>query len=433
MAVERHLHCGALLHFVNDPQTHKEAACEYIENGALLVEGGRVARIAPARQLRRDFPDVPLTEHGEALLTPGFVDTHIHYPQTDIIASYGESLLDWLRDHAFPAEEKFADSAHCAAVAERFLDSILSHGTTSALVFATVHPQSAECLFAAAQARQLRLIGGKVLMDINAPPELADTPGRAYDESRALIEKWHNRDRLRYAVTPRFALTCSAEQLAAAGRLLREYPDVLLHTHLAENTAELQQVGAAHPDAQHYTGVYHRHGLVCERSVFAHSIHLCDEEWRLLADRQARISFCPTSNFMLGSGLFDAARARRAGIALSLGSDVGGGSSFSLFKVMEEAYKCARLRGDFIRPTTLWYWATLGGARALHLDAHIGNFASGKEADFLVLKPAAIPTLQRRWHQVDSIEEKLLLAAVLGDERLVDSVYIMGEKVNLNR
>ncbi len=426
-SAQKIIHRGALLHFLADPQTHGTAAYEYFPDGALLIEQGRILRAAPAELLLCDMPDVPVIHHENSLILPGLVDTHVHYPQTDIIASYGESLLDWLNDYAFPAEMAFAERDHCQRIAERFIEQLLQNGTTSALVFATVHPQSVDCFFQTAQQHNLRMACGKTLMDCNAPPALCDTAASAYDDSRRLIEKWHRQGRLCYAVTPRFALTSSAAQLAAAGRLMQEYDDVLLHTHLSENLNELEAVRRLHPQAANYVEVYHQHGLVCERSLFAHSIHLSDEEWQRLAQQQARIAFCPTSNFMLGSGLFNSRCAQQHGVAVALGSDIGGGSSFSLLKVIEEAYKCARLRGDFIRPTTLWYWATLGGAHALQMDSSIGNFTAGKEADFIVLNAEKIPLLKRRLAQVKTLEEQLLLMAVLGDERLIQQVYIMGQ------
>ncbi len=430
ITMQRTLHRAAILHFLNDPYTHGDAAIQYIVDGALLIENGHVVRVAEAEILLRDCNDIPVITHDNAVLVPGFVDTHVHYPQADIIASTAHSLLDWLDTRAYPAEIAFSDSTHCSAMSAYFLDELMRHGTTSALVFATVHPQSADAFFAESARRRLRMACGKVLMDRNAPTALLDTAETAYTDSRTLIEKWHKHDRLTYAVTPRFALTSSAEQLAGAGQLLRDYSDVLLHTHLAENKSELQSVAKNHPTAKHYLDVYHQHGLVCNRSVFAHGIHLCDDEWALLSANKSAISFCPTSNFILGSGLFNATCAQQKKVAVALGSDIGGGSSFSLFRVMDEAYKCARLRGDTLSPARLWYWATLGGAQALHMDHAIGNFTQGKEADFLVLKPHSIPLLQRRFSQVQSIDEKMLLMMMLGDERLIGDVYIMGERVN---
>lgn len=428
MNIQRTIHRAAILHFLDDP--YAQSAMEYLPDGALLIENGRVVRMAPAAVLLRDCNDVEIITHDNAVLVPGFVDTHVHYPQVDIIASLAHSLLDWLDTRAFPAEIEFANVAHCQAMSAYFLDELMRHGTTSALVFATVHPQSADAFFVEAAKRSLRMACGKVLMDCNAPSALLDTATTAYNDSRALIEKWHKHDRLIYAVTPRFALTSSADQLAVAGQLLNEYTDVLLHTHLAENINELQAVAKHHPTAKHYLDVYYQHGLVCNRSVFAHGIHLCDDEWALLSNNQSRIAFCPTSNFILGSGLFNAVQAQQQKILVGLGSDVGGGNSFSLFRVMDAAYKCARLRGDTLSAASLWYWATLGGAQALHMDHAIGNFIEGKEADFLVLKPSAIPHLHKRFMQVNTIEEKLLLMIMLGDERLISDVYILGNRVN---
>lgn len=424
--MDKKIYRATILHFLHDPLTHGEAAMAFLEDGAMLVADGRVARVAPADVLLRDVSDVPVVDCRPGWIVPGFVDTHIHFPQYDIVASSGDNLLEWLEKHAFVAEMQFADVAHCQRMATLFLDELLRNGTTSALVFGTVHPQSAEAFLAEANARHLRMAAGKVLMDCNAPPPLLDTPESAYNDSRALIEKWHKKGRLTYAVTPRFAYTSSALQLKKAAALLGQYPDVLLHTHLSENAAEIEGVLQVHAPADNYVEVYHRHGLVTERSVFAHGIHLQEEEWAVLAAQRSAIAFCPCSNFVLGSGLFDAKTAGRHGVTVSLGSDVGGGTSFSLFRVMDEAFKCARLRGDYLSPSRLWYLATLGGAEALHFDGAVGNFINGKEADFLLLNPENIPIVQHRFATAKSVEEKLLLMAMLGDDRLIEEVFIMG-------
>ena len=429
---ERIAHRAALLHFIADPQTHGDTAWEYFPDGVLLVEGGRVLTVGPADALLPQIGDTPVIHHDNAMLVPGFVDTHVHFPQANIIASFGASLLEWLERYAFPAEAAFADVAHCQAMADFFLDALLANGTTSALVFATVHAESADALFRAAAMRRLRIAAGKVMMNRNAPEALLDTTESAVIDSRRLIEKWHGRERLAYAVTPRFAITSDDAQLAAAGRLLAEHAGVLLHTHLSENTDELEQVRVLFPTAKNYLDVYDRHGLVGARSVFAHAIHLDDDEWRVLTAAGAAVAFCPSSNFFLGSGLFNTVAARHACARVALGSDIGGGTSFSMLRVIDEAYKCARLRGDTVYPEQLWYWASLGGARALHWEDCIGNFAEGKEADFLVLDLAATPLIARRVKSAITLSEKLLALAVLGDDRLVRQTYILGEPCGVN-
>ncbi len=299
-------HRGRILHFLGDPAKLGDKAWEYFEDGLLWIEHGHVRALDHATYLLPQLPaDLPLEEHPQRLLLPGFVDCHVHYPQLGVIASYGTQLLDWLETHTFPAEQRFADAGYAAAQAELFLDELLRHGTTTALVFGTVHAVSAEAFFQAAQKRRLRMIAGKVLMDRNAPPALCDTAASGYAESRALIERWHGNGRLQYAVTPRFAPTSSPEQLAAAARLLDEYPGVYLHTHLSENLKEVAWVGELFPQAQDYLDVYHRAGLVGERSVFAHGIHLSERECRCLAHKNAALAHCPSSNLFIGSGLFD--------------------------------------------------------------------------------------------------------------------------------
>ncbi|MDX1604620.1 MAG: guanine deaminase, partial [Candidatus Competibacterales bacterium] len=354
---------------------------------------------------------------------------HIHYVQTDIIASHGEQLLEWLQRYTFPVERAFADPAHAAACADFFVDELLRHGTTTALVLGSVHAHSVDAVFEAAQRRRLRLIAGKVLMDRHCPEDLRDTPATGYAESRALIERWHGRDRLAYAITPRFAPTSSPAQLDQAARLAHEYPDTYIHTHLAENRAEVAWVAELFPEACSYLDVYARHGLLRERSVFAHGIHLDDDDRARMAAAGAAIAFCPTCNLFLGSGLFDLAAADAAGVRVGLGTDVGGGTTFSLLQVLNEAYTVARLQGQGLTPWRALYLATLGGARALYLDERIGSFTPGREADFLVLDPAATPLLARRTGSARSLAETLFALIMLGDDRAVAATHVLGEPV----
>ena len=423
----RRAYRAAVFHLLDDPATAGAAAWDYFEDGCVVVDNGVIAELGAWAHVSKRLNGAPVETFANGLIAPGFIDSHVHFPQLGMIGSHGAQLLDWLERYAFPAEMRFADPAVAKEGAEAFLDALLAHGTTSALVFATVHAHAADALFEAARTRNMRLITGKVLMDRNAPEALRDDAQSAYAESKALIEKWHGQGRLSYAVTPRFAHTSSPEQLAAAGKLVREHPDVHVHTHLSENRDEIAQVGRGHPGAKDYLAVYETHGLVRERSVFAHSVHLSDDEWRRMGASGAAVAFCPSSNLFLGSGLFDLAKAEANKIPVGLGTDVGGGTSLSLLETMEDAYKVCQLRGRALDPFKAFYLATLGAARALKLDSHIGNLAPGKEADFIVLDLAATPLLARRLGGVSDIGEKLFALAILGDDRAIARTYVAGE------
>jgi len=427
-----HAHRAALLHCLADPRkVGIEHSYQYFEDGLLLIEDGKVAQIGDAASLLPTLPaGVKVTEHRDALIVPGFVDTHIHYPQVDVIASYGTQLLEWLETYTFPAEACFADPEHARAQARFFLAELLRNGTTTALVFATVHPQSVDAFFAEASRLDLRMIAGKVLMDRNAPDDLRDDAASGYDESKTLIERWHGKGRLHYAVTPRFAPTSTPEQLELAGRLLGEYPGLYLHTHLSENRAEIEWVKELFPERQHYLDVYDHYRLLGARSVFAHGIHLCDDECRRLGASGSAVAFCPTSNLFLGSGLFDLARLEGHGVRVGLGTDVGGGTSFSQLQSLNEAYKVLQLQGQKLDPIKALYLATLGGARALYLDAHIGNLQPGKDADFVVLDCKATPLLARRLEQARSLKEKLFALTILGDDRAVRETFAAGRSLH---
>ena len=418
-----------ILHFIDDPATAGSAGWQYFEHGLLWVEAGRVRAVGPAETLLPVCP-APVDHYPDHLILPGFIDTHVHYPQTEMIAAFGEQLLPWLNQYTFPTEAKFADERHAAAIACVFLDELLRNGTTTALVLGTVHPTSVEVFFAEARRRGLRMIAGKVLMDRNAPPELCDTAESGYRESRALIERWHGVDRLQYAVTPRFAPTSTPQQLQRAGDLLREFPGVYLHTHLAENPGEVAWVKELFPESCDYLDVYDRAGLLGRRSVFAHGVHLCDRECRRLAARGSALAHCPTSNLFLGSGLFDLARMQGFGVRVSLGTDVGAGTSFSLLRTLDEAYKIQQLRGRALDPLQALYLATLGGARALDLEGTIGNFALGNEADFTVLDLRATPLLRLRLPHCRSLAELLFVLNTLGDDRLVEKTFSFGRCVH---
>ncbi len=422
---------GAILHCLGDPgEDSNPAAWEYVEDGLLLIADGHVEGLGEAEAMLAALPaDTPVTDYRGKLIVPGFIDCHVHFPQLDIIGSFGAQLLDWLNQYAYPAEMKFADPDYARAVAVAFVDELLRNGTTTALVFGTVHAHSADAIFEAAEARGMRLVAGKVLMDRNCPVALRDDAETGYDESKALIERWHGRGRLGYAITPRFALTSSEAQLAAAGKLAAEYPDVWIHTHLAENMDEVDEIARQFPDSRSYLDVYDSFGLLRERAVFAHCLHMDDRDRASMATLGGAAAFCPTSNLFLGSGLFDLAAMREAGVSCGLGTDIGGGTSLSLLRTASEAYKVLHLQEQGLPATRALYLATLGAAEALYLEDRIGNFEAGKEADFVVLDYEGSSLTSRRCAAAQTIEEKLFALMTLADDRHVAATYLMGRRV----
>ena len=433
--MSRQAYRAALAHVLADPaSTPAGEAVAYHPDGLLVLEDGHVAAFGAYADLAPSLPEGTPVEHLPGrLITPGFIDAHVHYPQVDVMAAWGAQLLDWLHTHTFPAELAFADRAHADAVAAVFLDQLLAHGTTSALVFCTVHKGSVEALFEAALARDMRLIAGKVLMDRGAPEGLLDTVETGRADTEALIRAWRGRGRLGYAVTPRFAVTSSDRQLAMAGEVAAAHPDVLVHTHMSENPREIAEVGRLFPAARDYLDVYDRFGLLGPRSVFAHCVHSSDDELGRMARAGASAAFCPSSNLLLGSGLFSLKRACGCGVNTALGTDVGGGGSFSLLANMGEAYKVGQLQGDNLDPLKAFHLATLAGAKALHIDDRVGNLARGKEADFVVLDLAATPLLARRTAQARTLAETLFILSVLADERVVERTYLAGRLAHSRR
>jgi guanine deaminase len=420
---------AAIFHCVDDPlESADPSATEYYEDGILVVENGNVTALGDATELRADVVDTAVEDLTGKLIVPGFIDCHVHFPQVDIIASYGEQLLDWLKRYAYPAESRYADTDYAHAAADFFLDELLKNGTTTACVFPTVHPQSVDAIFATATKRGMRLISGKVLMDSHCPKELQDNPQSAYDDSRRLIERWHGRDRLAYAITPRFAVTSSEAQLEAAGQLAKEYPDTWVHSHLAENADEIAAVSKQFPWSSSYLDVYDRYDLVRERSVFAHCLHLSPANRLQMGERGAAAAFCPTSNLFLGSGLFDLGAMSEASVRVGLATDVGGGTSLSMLQTMNEAYKVLQMQRQSLPAARALYLATLGAARALRLEQHVGNLLPGKEADFVVLDPAAQSITARRAARAESLDEMLFAMIMLGDARNVAASYVAGRK-----
>jgi guanine deaminase len=423
---ERVVYRAALAHCLADPGDGPESPqFECHADGALLIEDKRIVAAGRASDILPGI-DARVVEFEGSIIVPGFIDCHVHFPQLDIIASFGEQLLDWLDRYAYPGEMRLADEDYARALATAFIDQLIANGTTSALVFATVHPHSADMLFDEALASELRLISGKVLMDRNAPRQLQDTAESAYTDSRALIERWQGRARLGYAITPRFALTSSPAELEAAGRLADEFPETWIHTHLAENHREIEEVAAAFPWAESYLAVYERFGLLRERAVFAHCLHLGDEDCRHMAEAGAAAAFCPTSNLFLGSGLYDLQRMSRAGVRTGLATDVGGGTTLSMLQTMGEAYKVLALQDQPLTAARALFLATLGAAEALDIDRYVGNFLPGKEADFVVLDPREAALSARRDARAETLEERLFALMILGDDRHVVATGVNG-------
>jgi guanine deaminase len=422
---------GRLLYFVNDPAWHADGV-RWHEDGLLAVADGQVHAAGDYAVVKPMLPpDTETVDYGGKLIMPGFIDTHIHYPQTDIIASPAAGLLPWLETHTFPAERAFSDPGHAAEVAAFFLDELLRCGTTTAMVYCTVHPESAEAFFCESANRNLRMVAGKALMDRNCPEGLCDTAEGGIRDSEILLEKWHRRGRQLYAITPRFAATSSELQLRLAGELAQRHPDVFIQTHVAENTDEVEWVRELFPAARSYLDVYDQYGLMRPRAMFAHCIWLDDRDWERMAESGSAASVCPTSNLFLGSGLFSFARGDAAHVPLSMGTDVGGGTSFSMLQTMNALYKVARMGGVHLPALRMFYLATLGGARAMRLDDTIGSFASGREADFIVLDPQATPLLARRTARSNSLEELLFAFALLGDDRAIAATYAAGRCVHV--
>lgn len=423
---------GRMLHY-RDTSGAPQSGLEYLEDGVLILDGPRIVELLPAElALRQGVKPEQCRMLGRRLLVPGFIDTHVHAYQLDIIASYGEQLLEWLGRYTFPAEARMADPLLALETANFFLHELLRNGTTSALVFSTTHPHAADILFSAAAKLNLCLITGKTLMDRNAPAALLDDPASALRESEVLIEKWHRQGRLHYAVTPRFAITSTPAQLAVAGALLKRQPDLYLQTHLSENRAEVAYVKQLFPEASDYLDVYDHHGLCTDRSVFAHCVHLEDAEIRRLHARDCVVSCCPSSNLFLGSGLFDWQKMRGAGVRLSLGTDVGGGTSCSMLETLRDMYKVAQLTGSHFSPLDAFYTITLGNARALSLQHRIGNLAGGSDADFVILDPDADALVSRRVASAREIGDEWFVYMTLGNARVISETWVAGRPLYQN-
>lgn len=423
---------GRTLAFRGDPfVVAPERAIDSHEDGGILITDGQIADIGPYAAVARRAGGAQVDDWTGHLIMAGFVDCHIHFPQTEVIASYGAQLIEWLSTYTFPAEMKFADAAYAAAAAEFFLDECLRNGTTTVGAYCTVHPGSVDALFAAASRRDMRIAAGKVMMDRNAPDGLLDTAESGYRDSKALIARWHGRGRNIYAVTPRFAPTSTPAQLKAAGALWREHPDTLMQTHLSENRKEIAWVRELFPDCPDYLGVYEQYGLAGKGAIFGHAIHLTEREKALLKASGSAIAHCPTSNAFIGSGLFDLQGLRHCDepVTVGLATDVGGGSSFSMLQTMRSAYEIAQLRGYSLHPVRAYYLATLGSAAAMGLAGKIGNLASGFEADVVVLDLASRPLIAERMRHARGLADALFIQMILGDDRAVRATYVAGRKL----
>jgi len=418
-----------IFHLIDDPQVDGEAY-EYFKDGLLIVEDGHVKAVGPYRTLAKTLRASTKVHHYKNhLIMPGFIDTHIHFPQVDIIGSYGRQLLDWLQDYTFPAEMSFRDPKVCKETARFFVKELLRNGTTSALVFGTVHEGSADALFMEAQKKNMRLIAGKVLMDRGAPKGLLDGKDLGRAATKRLIKKWHGTDRLGYAITPRFAPTSTTEQLAMAGVLKAENPSVHVHTHMCENKDEIKYVGELFPDSTDYLDVYEKHGLVDDKTVLAHGVHMSTSMCKRISKSGASISLCPTSNMFIGSGLFNLSQLRSHKVRHALGTDIGGGTSFSMLTTMNAAYSVCQLRDLSLSSMDAFYMATLGGAKVLGMEKYVGNFEVGKEADFVVMDLKATPLIARRLKLANRLKALLFAIMIMGDDRMIAGTFVMGKSV----
>lgn len=419
---------GRILDFSQAPQDETDTeAYRYIEDGAILISQGQIEASGAYSTVAAQAQEAEVIDHRPHLLMPGFIDTHIHFPQVQVVASWGSQLLDWLNNYTFPEETRFADPAHSGEMAGHFYDLLTSHGTTTAVAYCSVHSASAEAYFEEAQRRNMCMIGGKVMMDRNAPDGLRDTPQSGYDDSKALIEKWHGTGRAHYAITPRFAITSTPEQMEMAGALVAEHPDCFVQTHLSENHDEIAFTRELYPDAPDYLGVYEKYDLLTPKMLLGHSIHLQPREIEVLAETQAKPVFCPTSNLFLGSGLFDDAGLRERGITNAIATDIGAGTSYSMLQTLNEGYKVLQLQNQKLHPLRAFDWITRGNAEALGMVDKIGTLAAGTDADIVVLNAHATPAMDLRMKRAVSLSEELFILQILGDDRAIDAVYVAGE------
>ena len=423
---------GQVLSFLADPFiVDGSTAYRHITDGIVFIKDGIIEAVGSAADLSHQISETDeIHDHGDKLIMAGFVDTHVHYSQLGIIGSYGTQLIEWLNTYTFPEEGKFADMDYARATANTYVDQCLRNGITTSSVFCTVHEQSVDALFEATDSINMRMLAGKVLMDRNAPDFLTDTPQTAYDQSKALIERWHNKNRNLYSITPRFAPTSTHEQLEIVTALMCEHPDAWMQTHTSENKAEMAWVAELFPDCPDYIGVYEKYDMLGPKSLMGHAIHLSERELAVLSESDTAISHCPTSNLFIGSGFFDytLAQAAKRPIRVGLGTDVGGGSSFSMFVTMKTAYEIAQVHGNNLNAFQAFYMATLGGAKSLGLDDRIGNVEAGLEADLMVIDLQSTPLIRHRMANLESLHEALFAQMTLADDRAIAATYIAGRR-----
>ena len=421
---------GRILSFKSRPKgADDHDSYIYHEDGAVLIDGAMIAAMGEYGEVARKAPDARIIDHRPHLITPGFIDAHNHMPQMQVIGSYGAQLLDWLKNYTFPAEQAMAGEDHARHMAAAYFDEMLANGTTTPVAFCSVHKQSADALFAEAERRNIRVIGGKVLMDRNAPDSLTDTPQAAYDDTSALIAKWHGRGRALYAISPRFAITSSPEQLEMAGALMAENRQCYMQTHLSENVNEIALSLTLYPEARDYLDIYEKYGLLGRKSLFGHCLHLNRRERNVMAQSGSVAVFCPTSNLFIGSGLFNARQMEESGIRTAIASDIGGGTSCSMFRTMDEAYKVLQLQNQTLNPLLSFYMMTLGNARCLSLSDRIGTLEAQTEADICVLDTTATPLMALRMQKCRNLAEELFILQTLADDRSLAKVYVAGEAV----
>ena len=423
---------GQTLSFNGSPfDEGTEAMAEHESSGAVYILDGQIADVGPRDRVLKAHPKAQVRPYGDKLIMAGFVDAHVHFPQTAMIASWGKRLIDWLNSYTFPEEMKFSDPEYAAEIAARYLNLSTAHGTTSMCSYATIHPESVEAFFNEAQKRGQRVIAGKTCMDRNAPDGLRDTAQSAYDDSKSLLQKWQNVDRISYAITPRFSPTSTPEQLEAMGALWAEHPECLMQTHLSEQTDEVAWVKELFPTARDYLDTYEQFGLLGKGGLYGHAIYLEECEKARLREVDGSLIHCPTSNTFIGSGLFDMAGLMADGHRIGLATDTGGGSSFSMLRTMAAAYEIGQLRGVPLHPSQLLWLATQGSARALHMDDKIGNLAVGLEADLIILDLASTPAIAQRHAMANDIWEAIFPTIMMGDDRAIHEVWIGGKKFRM--
>jgi len=415
-----------------DKQSDSDCQYVYIEDGVLVVESGHIVEVGQYADLKKNLSDVPLVDYKGKLITPGFIDTHQHASQSAIVAAYGDKLLEWLDNYVFPAESTYSDDASARKDLNFFLDQLTKNGTTTAVSYGPLFLNASDIFFEELSNRNMRFITGNILMDENAPDTLKLSAQENYDNCQKLIAKWHNKDRLSYCISPRFALACSEGMLELCGSLKKEHPDCYIQTHLDENVNEIAEVKKLYPQSKNYLDVYDHFGLVTDRSVFGHCIHTTEDELCLFKKSGAIMSWCPLSNNFLGSGLFNFDRARKYTDKITMGTDWGAGNCLSMFAVLDDAYKVSMLNSVKLPSMVRWFMATFGAAKALQLEDKIGNFKAGKEADFIVIDADANPYLKYRREKVSDIFEYLFILMTLGSEENIKATYIYGKPAYIN-